>query len=311
MDRAVDVLLSVYNSENCLEQLLDSLENQTYRDFRLIIRDDGSSDSSSAILERFVERTSLECHLSSAREHLGIIRSFNELMKKASADYIMYCDQDDVWLPEKIEKTINAIRKAEEAYGKQMPLLLHCDLQIVDGNLKLISPSMWRFQRLDAKHCRSFKKLLIQNAVTGCAMVINRALFHKVPQVPDDAIMHDWYLALAAAAYGRVEVLSEPLLLYRWHGANAIGPFKYAFLPSLRKFRNGKIQMMKKRLKITFVQANAFASEMKQLPAETERILQEYIRLPHHSFWERRLILLQEGFLKNGFWRNLGLVLFI
>ena len=249
MTRTVDILLPVYNGEEYLAQLLSSLEKQTCHDFRLLIRDDGSSDTSLAILEKFVKQTHLECQLISGKKNLGIIRSFNKLMNNASVDYIMFCDQDDVWLPEKIEKSMAAIQMAEKEYGRKTPLLLHCDLQIVDENLKLISPSMWQFQRLKVRQCRSFKKLLIQNSVTGCATIINRALLDKVPHVPDEAIMHDWYLALAAAAYGRVEVLCEPLLLYRWHSSNNTGPFRYAFIPSLRKFRHGKIRMMRKRLK--------------------------------------------------------------
>ncbi len=308
---SIDILLSVYNGEKYLAQLLSSLENQTCHDFRLVIRNDGSSDGSFYLLEQFAHQTPLRCRLHHRKKNLGVIPAYNWLMKKAAADYIMFCDQDDVWLPEKVEKSLRAIQEAEDEYGRETPLLLHCDLRVVDKNLKLLSPSMWRFQHLNAQKACSFEKLLVQNVVTGCAAVFNRALARKVPHVPDEAVMHDWFLALAASAYGRVIPLPEALLLYRRHEANTLGPKRYSFFPAKQALNLDTMRQIRKRLSATFDQAKAFDAMATQLSSKTDNILKNYLALPQGSFFERRLTLLRKGFFKNGFWRNLGLFLFI
>jgi glycosyltransferase involved in cell wall biosynthesis len=137
----VAILLATYNGERYLDELMRSLLCQTYRDFVIIVRDDHSSDRTPEILERWSAAQPDKVRVVS--DDLGNLRStgnFARLMELCDAPYFAFCDQDDIWLPNKIELKINAIRRLEEQFGEATPILVHSDLTVVDGNLEQIAP---------------------------------------------------------------------------------------------------------------------------------------------------------------------------
>src|SRR5699024_4749681 len=127
-------------------------------------------------------------------------------------DYLMFADADDFWLPDKVEKTFAKMREMEREAGTGCPILVHTDLAVADGSLRVIAPSLFRYEKLSPQR-NSLRELLAQNNVTGCTVMINRALRKLIRQAPADAVMHDWWAALAAAAFGRIGVLDEPTIL--------------------------------------------------------------------------------------------------
>lgn len=231
MASSLAVLLSTYNGERFLAEQLDSLLRQTRQDFIVVARDDGSSDGSRRLLEEYAARHPDRFHLlPNAPDNLGACASFALLMQAAldrSAElglesaYLMFCDQDDVWLDDKIERQMKLMRETE-AGDPSLPVLVHSDLEVVSFENRHIAPSFARYQGLDVARNR-FIEMAISNLVTGCTVLINESLARKALPISTDAIMHDWWLALTASAFGKIAYMEEPTIRYRQHDANTIG----------------------------------------------------------------------------------------
>ena len=222
----VDVLLASYNGMRYLPQQLQSLQEQTLPRFRLLVSDDGSQDGTQALLQQWAQRLGPRMRvLHNPAPGRGVARHFEFLMQTSLADaaapYIAFCDQDDVWQPDKLQRLLARLQQLEQQQGADRPCLVHCDLAVVDAALAPIHPSFVRHQHFDPAH-GSDRALLSINQVTGCAMLINRALLQQALPLPDAAVMHDWWCALLAAGGGRAFV-DAPLVLYRQHGANQLG----------------------------------------------------------------------------------------
>lgn len=227
----IDILLSTYNGGRFLREQLDSIYSQTHRDWRLIARDDGSTDGSRAILAEYAANDPNRFVLSFDDRSLGAKESFGWLLTQSSADYIAFCDQDDIWLPHKLERLLEVVQ-AEEAGDRSMPVLAHSDLEVVGEALQPLMKSFWAYQGIDARR-DALHQLMVQNVVTGCATLFNKALRDLALPVPEAAFMHDYWLALVASACGKIVSLSEPLVRYRQHGRNTVGAKKMPGILSL------------------------------------------------------------------------------
>lgn len=217
----VDILLATYCGEKYLKAQLDSLLAQTVQDIRIIIRDDGSTDNSIQIINDYCNKYPDKVFSVKGEPTGSAIKNFAKLLDLSENDYIMFCDQDDIWLPDKVEKTLAAMREAEGTAG-EIPVLVHSDLKVVDHELNVISNSFFDFQKLDPNN-KTLPHLLVQNYVTGCTVMINRALKQKCGKIPDNCMMHDWWLALVAVIFGKIVCISKPTMLYRQHGDNQVG----------------------------------------------------------------------------------------
>lgn len=203
----VDVLLSTYGKSPWLKELKDSLQKQTYTDWRLVERDDTS-------------------------DHLGAMRSFELLFKQADeAEYIAFADQDDVWLPEKLQVQMEAMRQAEERWGKDCPIVVHTDLRVVDEHLSTIANSAWEYTfNVPELIDNELRYMAVGNSVTGCAMLCNQAARRVSLPFGEHAIMHDAEIALRVMlAGGHVVPVYRQTVLYRQHGDNEVGAQKYRF----------------------------------------------------------------------------------
>jgi glycosyltransferase involved in cell wall biosynthesis len=239
----ITVLLATYNGSQWLVEFLDSLAAQTVSQWRLLIRDDGSSDATLNILRAAAGRDSRLMIVTDAAGRLGASGSFGRLMQHALANnpaagaphYFAFADQDDVWLPGKLERQLAAIQELEAQRGPHMPLLVHSDLTVVDHELRTIHRSHTVLARLARRSpsSQALRTLLAHNFVTGCATLFNRSLLEAATPLPPEAALHDWWLACCAAALGDIRYLDEPLVLYRQHGANQVGAGREVF--SLRR----------------------------------------------------------------------------
>jgi rhamnosyltransferase len=225
-ENRVVIVLSSYNGARFIAEQVESIRRQTLAGWTLLVRDDGSSDGTPRILESFAATEPRILLLQDGRGNLGPAESFAVLMEaalKAGAGYVAFADQDDVWHPDKLERQLEALRAREAAAGSTVPLLAHSDLSVVDEELRVIHPSFLAFQRLGQDRRAPLQTLLTQNFVTGCTIVVNRALLRAALPLPDVVVMHDWWLALCAVTLG--EIVSDPrvTVLYRQHGRNAAG----------------------------------------------------------------------------------------
>ena len=213
----VNILMSTYNGQQFLAEQIRSIQEQSYTDWTLFIRDDGSSDNTKEILKDF-ERQDSRIHLidSDKSDNLGVIKSFHKLVNHDRADYYFFSDQDDVWLPNKLELSL----KEAQNYLADLPLMVYMDLKVVNQDLEIMTESMVKSQSHHAN--TELVQELTENTVTGGVAMINHALA-EMWQETDDILMHDWYLALLASAFGNLVFIDQPGELYRQHSDNVLG----------------------------------------------------------------------------------------
>ena len=301
----VAILLSTYNGSVYLEEFLNSLGKQTYRDFLLIIRDDGSTDSTISIINKYSESNPNYILIESGK-NIGIKKSFSKLLSYAyqmkEINYFMFADQDDVWLPTKVETSIIRMRNLEVLH--KQPLLIHTDLKVVDRNLNLISNSFFKFQSLDPRKDR-LNNLLMQNIVTGCTVIMNRLLIDRCHEVPEEAIMHDWWLALNASVYGSIHLIEEASMLYRQHGQNSVGAKQLSIKYIMNRLSD------KFSITDNIIQAATFYEKNKRyIKSDQKLLLEQFIKLGERKHRFLRLqIIIKNKFYKSGFVRNVGLIL--
>lgn len=219
---AIEVVLPTFNGAAYLEQQVASIDAQTLRPLRLLIRDDGSSDGTLELLERLQERYGPWLVRLPTDCNLGCSANVNRLLEATIASYVALADQDDVWLPHKLERSWAVLRQWEARLGEHVPLLVHSDLNLVDSCGASLGCTYLQRQRLDP-HRTDPVDLALTNVVTGCSALMNRALLERALPIPKEALMHDWWLALAASLLGEIRFLAEPTVLYRQHGSNVLG----------------------------------------------------------------------------------------
>ncbi len=292
----VQILLSTYNGAKWLDELLASLLKQSYQHWQLIIRDDGSRDSTYAILKRWKQCHPEKIILMRDRDHLGSKMSFSRLVKCSNAPYLMFCDQDDVWQLEKISIQMQMMLEQENKYQKHTPILIHSDLEIVDKSLKTKHSSFWRLRGFKLQ--QSKKKYLVQNVVTGNTCLFNRSAARLAFPLNHKAMEHDRWLALSTAWFGHIKEIDLPLVKYRQHNNNQIGAFVNYF--SIRK-----------SAKSWSLQAEYFLDCYKHRLTQQEREnITALAKLYKKTNWlQRRIILIKEKIRKDGVIPNLALLL--
>lgn len=225
MSASVQVLLATYNGEAYVDRQLESILVQSFGDLEVLVSDDGSQDETLQVVQRYAAadpRVSLTCDVAG---HGGARDNFLWLVSQATAPYIAFSDQDDVWLTEKLALEMAEMRRLEDEYGTDTPLLVFSDLAVADEELEVVHPSFMHYAGLDPKRL-SLANLLAQNVSPGCVMLADRALYAEALELPEDrrsVAMHDWWFMLTAAALGHIGYVDQPTMLYRQHGDNEVG----------------------------------------------------------------------------------------
>lgn len=210
---AVQVLLSTYNGARYLESLIDSLLTQDFSDLEILVRDDGSSDGTIELLGDY-ERTCSRLRVLFGT-HVGFIGSFFQLLEIASptADYLALCDQDDVWLTDKISRAVAALNRC----SREVPALYCSRLAVVDQNLRFLGYSPLPRRGL------SFRNALVECQTPGCTIVLNQAGRRLLIPAPTACVSHDSWIYLVISAFGTIVYDETPRILYRKHATNAKG----------------------------------------------------------------------------------------
>jgi glycosyltransferase involved in cell wall biosynthesis len=299
------VLLPTYNGVLYLQSMLDSVFLQTFNSI-IVARDDGSTDKTCQVLSSFADRLEV---LSAGLENVGILQNINMLARASNSSFLAFADQDDVWEPDKLAAQMDVMRQMEGRYGSRTPLLVHSDLAVCDANMRLIAPSFWKFQRLNPQ-VEAFSRLLVQNNVTGCTVLINRALADLAFPIPREAVMHDWWLALVASAAGKIGFVPRPLVRYRQHGANQIGAVSGSFLGAIRRLK--RIDP-KASLRLGQRQARAFYDRFNGVSGMEHAvdIAKKYADISQNNYLSRISILYRNNILAQNYIRNIGLFFYI
>lgn len=306
----VTILMAVLNGEKYIAQQIESILQQTETEWKLIIQDDCSKDRTAEIVEKYANKFEGKIIFIERKTPSGSAKdNFFSMLQYAGADYTMTCDQDDVWLPDKIEVTLKKMKAIEGKVGSDKPILVHTDLKVVDNNLNVLADSLFAFQKLDSTKDK-LNNLLVQNIVTGCTMMVNRALTDKIQSVPNQAIMHDWWFALIASAFGYIGFVDKPTVLYRQHSGNEVGAKDVGSLYYKLK-RLFAVEQTKSALDATYKQAEGFMDTYNdQLTEQYLKILAAYVSIPNVNKFKKLKIISKYDFRKSGLFRRCGQILF-
>ena len=237
----VMIFLATFNGEMFINEQIESIINQTYQNWVLLIRDDVSTDSTLLLLKKWQTRDLRIRVLDNFEEPSGsALNNFSRIVShhnKCEADYYCFCDQDDIWIADKLSKSLKLLIEIENDSGlNRLPALVHSDLEVIDRDFKTINRSFIAMNRLRPSDESMPARLLSRNEVTGCTLMCNKALLDIASPIPFDVIMHDWWLALVASYMGRIRFLDETLVHYRQHSQNVIGA--KSFWHGLNPFNN-------------------------------------------------------------------------
>ena len=222
MTAPIDVILPTFNGALFLREQVDSIAAQTLRPARLLVRDDGSSDLTRNVIRELATEYGSWIKILPAQGNLGCAANVSCLLEATSAPYVALADQDDVWLPEKLEVAYREMCSVESVKGSNCPVLVHTELRLVGRNLEDLGAVFTQKQLINPALIKP-SEIALTNVVTGCTVLCNRSLLQHALPVPALALVHDWWLALVASVFGEIHFHSSSLILYRQHGANTIG----------------------------------------------------------------------------------------
>ena len=306
----ITILMATYNGGRYVAEQIESLLRQTEQDFVLHIQDDCSTDGTYAIVCDYAAHYPEKIFVHKRTENSGGARwNFLDLMVTYQSDYVMLCDQDDVWLPDKIAQTLQAMQTLEKQHGAQTPLLVHTDLRVIDDQMHVIGESLNEMLGLYTEN-GSLPLQTIQNTVTGCTAMYNRA-FAQLIRIPRFCIVHDWWLGLIAISFGEKAYLPERTLLYRQHGDNSIGAKKVASL----RYIAGKAlhpRTVRTQLDATYRQTEEFLRVYGDIASPAQKqFLSDYISIPSYGKIRRWTTARRLGALKHGLIKRFAQFIYI
>lgn len=215
----VTILMATYNGEKYVSEQIQSIINQSFTNWFLLIRDDGSKDNTMEILNMYEKKENRIMVIRDEFGNLGQCLNFNELIKNVKTDsYVMFSDQDDIWLPTKIEESIKEIRSLENMHGTGTPILVYTNYNVVNDKLDYIQIAYSKCNLQEPELIAN--RLLIQNWIMGCTMIINNKLLKYSFEIAIEADNHDNWIALIASMTGCVHYLDKCTMLHRLHSNN-------------------------------------------------------------------------------------------
>ena len=303
MSKKIYILLATYNGEKYLKDQLDSLFEQTNQHWTLWIHDDNSKDNTVNIIKKYKSKYPdqiefLDDDISTG----GAKENFTYLLDNINDDYdyIMFCDQDDIWLENKIEVTLNKMVEIEkENIG--IPLLIHTDLYIYENEKKNEYIKFMEYQKLNYRF-DTLNRLFMQNIVTGCTMMINKKGIKKISDIPKEALMHDWWAAIVVSAFGKIGFVNRATILYRQHDNNTVGAKKRDLTFFVNKIFNPI------SLKGNFLQIYKFKTlYYSSLDEHSKYLVDIFLSLQKKSYVKSRYLMFKHKIYKHGIMRNIAL----
>ena len=235
MQEKVDVLIATYNGEKYIKEQIESILSQTYQNIQLIISDDCSTDKTREILKQYEQSDKIKIFYQ--EKNLGYIKNFDFLLNQVESDLYMLSDQDDVWKPEKIEKSVEKLKKENLD-------LVFGDLEAVDENLNTIYESFDKYMKLDRKIKKcigSYKLQYLYNCITGCTILSKKEYLNKILPLPTNSkyMVHDYWIGLIVSLNGKIGYINEKYIKYRQHSNNQVGLGKETYkFKKLNQVRN-------------------------------------------------------------------------
>lgn len=215
MKSEIAIIMPTYNGDKFLKEQIQSILNQTHHDFNLYIFDDKSNDSTLDICKKF-KKIDSRIHLYINKENKGVVKNINDALLSIQANYYFLSDQDDIWLPKKIEKQLSILKN-------NLCIMTFSNLLLIDENGKSLNTDFWTTQKIDSNQAKNPENIAIKTIVTGCTMAFNASLLEVALPISEKATMHDHWLSIIASSIGKIIPIKEKLVHYRQHQKNIIG----------------------------------------------------------------------------------------
>lgn len=284
---SIAVVMTTYNGERFLAQQVESLLTQTLKPDTIIICDDLSSDKTVEILEQFKKSHGIQYYVNETR--LGVVANFKKAVSLASsADYIALCDQDDIWLPEKLEKSFLELSSIDDGIT---PAMIYSDLIVIDQQNNVLNPSLTNEMGTDKyRHCLS--TLLFGNFTLGCTIFMNRPMGNLFADIPVNPVFnHDAWITLIAFSFGKAQCLPEASILYRKHETNV------TFAHHKKSTRLVRIKQHLKSLlgsdnflQNQFILVKAFFQQYQgRLSPDQQHEIRHFLSLEKKSYWRKKM----------------------
>ncbi|MCZ4224354.1 glycosyltransferase family 2 protein [Pedobacter rhodius] len=297
------ILMATYNGGKYLIAQLESILAQTYQNWELVIRDDNSTDTTQKIITEYLSKDKRLRQLKFGDLHGTACRNFSQLFDWACQEnkqYILFADQDDIWLPDKIELSLKEIKEDEKVYGFTTPLAKYSSFEFIDEEDNPID----RILKLPAE--LTLRVLLNENYAWGCTMILNRAAVDLIKHIPPESVNHDYYIALVVSAFGRISLINKDLVLYRQHQNNVSGNVENMGFSSRfdRYFRNTSVMI--KPLTQNYALVKSFYEHYSdKLSPENKRLISGFLSSYQSGFFNLLKTLFKFGIFKIGLGKNL------
>lgn len=313
----IAIIMGTYNGEKYIKEQIGSILAQDYKEWKLFIFDDGSRDDTEAIVNEYIKIYPGKIYFYKNKGNYGPAGNFFNGIKEAAvmlapdAEYFCFSDQDDVWVEDKLSRSLAKIMQIEDGG----PALVFSDVAITDKNLTITADSYFEAEKVD-KTKISLNYLLMENKLIGGTVMVNRALVNlelkaeEAGLIPyEKAKMHDWWFGLLAAAFGKIGYVEGFTEYYRQHGNNVVGGESFN---SYLKARISKIDEIRHRIDENISQGEEFLKYFGEMLAEPElSIVKEFVSLRTKRFLDKRVSIIKNRFLKSGLIRNIALFIFM
>ena len=289
----ISVVMASFNGEKFIQEQIRSILDQSFLPNEIIICDDNSTDKTVEIINS-INSPLIKLFVNNAS--LGVVDNFKKAVSFSNPEnMIAFADQDDIWLPNKIE---SLYKELLEINDEQFPTLVYSDLSLIDEKGNIINPSFWnQLSHDEHEHC--LKTLLFGNFITGLSIMMNKKMRAHFLMKPDNIILHDVWLALIAFTFGKVSRISRPLALYRQHTNNV------NYNSTSRKLSKWKMRLLK--FKMIFIKNDFLKSEfiiiksfynfyIKEISNDDKALINKFMRLENKPF------LLKHIYLRIFFW---------
>lgn len=288
----VTILMSVYNGEKYVISQIYSLLQQTYQDWVLYIRDDGSTDGTLQIIQRFVDLDSRIRLIIDEEKNLGVGKSFWRLLQCSNSEYTIFCDQDDIWFEKKLENLVNF---AGAELTKKQVGFVYCDAYAYsDAGGVILSQSV---SHLHANRLKDF--IFFNSGYQGCSILFNKPLLDMAKAYNADFYMHDDIISLIGIIFGKCSFLPKSLMLYRQHSKQVTGNTKKTKLDILKTFFDRNKSVINR---VHYDEKMYFYKFYKdKISASDDQLFNNYFKYANATLLSRLLIIIRNKFTLGGY----------
>lgn len=303
MSDTVSIVMATYNGEKYISEQIDSIIQQSYKDWKLYIRDDGSTDATVDIISQYVNKYQDKILFIEDEYVCGsAYKNFMRLLTYVDTDYVMFCDQDDVWKADKVEMSMKAMKEAE-GNCKECATLVFTNYEVVDNQLAVKNVN--GVGNADTR----LSVLLTENCAIGATMLLNRLLIEETVKWDYcEQGMHDWTCMLIAAYIGQIVYVNQPTMYYRQHDNNVVGVNDNCIKYILSRL---DLKNTRKRIDTYFIQAKILLEEYKPLNQEMQDIVKVFSEIRNKGKIGRCRQLLKGKYMAGSALKRIGMLLLI